>query len=328
MAFDRDGEWHDPDPEDPGTGDGELPPLYPGDMGDSAPYPPEPGPDHPWDPTPAPPEPEAPKTPEAPKPPTPPLPPIPPPPQPPDPYHPSGGGGGSSVASNPGPNADLTRLINQLLGNSQKTMAWAEEDRLKSREFGEKVRANIMEELAKAKEPVDPNDPIIAAQAQVADFANQRTLQQLREAGAARGAATGGPTSGAADAAVQSGVENVGIANAQNRSRLLASEVDKRRASAQHLIDTQAGVLSGDEAVAAQRDLGNLGATVTSLRNRADEMSVNRDIDLRQMLGLGSLANQRYGLETGNRQFYDQLGYTSSHDAALLDYLYAQLAGG
>jgi hypothetical protein len=47
-------------------------------------------------------------------------------------------------------------------------------------------------------------------------------------------------------------------------AKLMADEVDKRRTSAQHILDTESGVLTADDATSAQRDLGGLSALVNS----------------------------------------------------------------
>lgn len=276
--------------------------------------------------------------------------------EPPNPYSPparvggaggaaaSAGGGGAASPSGTG-NSQLDQLINQLMANNSQSMTWAAEDRAKQKDYSDKVRGHITTALNDAKAPVSETDPLIAKQAQVADFGNQRTLQQSREAMAARSAAGGGFTSGAEDAALQSGTENLGISRNSLVSRLMADEVDKRRANAQHLIDTESGVMTGDETIAANRDLAAQGNLVSTLRNRADDLTANKGLDIQKLLGEGSLSNQLLGIQnqftlgnrgldlTGrsisnqNRQFYDTLGYTGAHDAATLNYLYAQLAG-
>lgn len=262
---------------------------------------------------------------------------TPPPPSQPEPRSPYDGPApgptGPTLPTNlPGPqvtreqtlNPALERLIAQLMESNAAQLDMQKKSQEEKTAWSETIRRNLLEALGRAKEPVTEQDPIIARQSQVADFNNQRTLQGVREAMAARG----GTTSGAADAAVQSGTENLGIAKNSLVSRLMADEVDKRRASAENLLGVNAGILQGDEAVSAQRDLAQLQSLVTSLRNRSDNLNESRGMDITEMLGLGGLANNRLGIMNQNQQFYDNLGYTSAHDAAMLNYLYAQLAGG
>lgn len=253
-------------------------------------------------------------------------------PEPSSPY--SGGASAYSAGTGSSGSGQLDQLISQLMANNAQQMEWATADRTAKQSYNEKVRGNLIAELEKAKAPVTESDPIIAKQIQVGDFNNQRGMQQAQERMAARESSGGGMTSGARDAALQSGMENLTIAKNSLTSKLMADEVDKRRAQATSLLGTQAGVLSGDEAVMAQRDMAQLNQLVQTLRNRSDATIANRGLDIEHELGLGGLELGRSGLDLqrlaeGNRntQFYDDMAYRGGHDAAMLNYLYAQLAG-
>lgn len=199
------------------------------------------------------------------------------------------GGGGSG---------QLDSMIQSLMGQFQTQMGWAGEDRAARQEWANFLKTSIQKQMADSQKPVDPHDPLMARQLQAADANNQRTLNQSRESMAARAAAGGGPTQGAQDAAVQSGTENLGVQLNGMMLKLWADEVDKRREQLTASISQGAGILNTEEATAAAQQAAQLEALSSSLRAK--------------------LANQ---------QHYDDMSYTASHDNAVLNYLYTQLAG-
>lgn len=208
----------------------------------------------------------------------------------PEPQSPYSGGGGSG---------QLDDLISQLMNQFSQSNSWLAEDRAQRKQWADYLKGQLTSQMQKASEPVDPStDPLMKRQLQAADFNNQRTLQQSRETMAARSAAEGGPTTGAQDAAVQSGTENLGIALNDRMLKMWADEVDKRRQILQDSITQGVGILGPEQAAETQQQIAQLSTLSTSLRAKMQ-----------------------------NQQFYDEMGYTASHDNAILNYLYTQLAG-
>ena len=239
-----------------------------------------------------------------------------------------GGRGGRGGRSDRG--VDLTRnpqldeLMTQMIANQK-----VETDR-RAREADERatwrnqVRGNIMDRYGKASEPVNENDPVIARARQVHDAASQRAFNTGREAMAARNVSTGGAPAGASDAYLQSSSENLAKDNSAYSSSLMMGEQDKRRQEISQLLQLGAGVLTADENRMLQEQMGTIDAEMRQLGMSSNAFLGGQGLQNQRDLGFAGLDLGRYGIDTQNRQFYDQMGNNNGIQEALMNQMIMQ----
>lgn len=232
-----------------------------------------------------------------------------------------------TINISPYSNPNTDKMMEMLMQQMQADSAAAAADRAQRNQWQAQTRQNIQSQLDEARKPVDMNDPYLASQAQVIDAGNQRTMNQSREALAARAAAGTGGATGAQDAAVENILESLGRSRTQANTGLMAGEYNRRKNEVDHLLDTEAGVMSGDQQAESSQLSRDLSGLLSGLQIQNQQGQQGNNLALQQLLGTGDLDLRRLGLSNQNSQFYDNLTYNMGHDSAMLDYLYNQLAG-
>lgn len=169
-------------------------------------------------------------------------------------------------------------------------------------------RDSLLGMLQSSQTPPSLSDPTLAPAYRAYQGAQQRAYETNRAALAERAAATGDLESGGFDL----GVRQLGEQRAQDTAGfgagLLQQESNARRQALLSGLGLAGNLLSDEERLALTRELGL------------------SDLDLRQLLGQGSLANQLYGLQTqaqlgqGELQLRQLLG-TGQLGLGLLDLL-------
>lgn len=211
--------------------------------------------------------------------------------------------GSSQMQRNP----QLDDLMSGYLAQQKANMDMQNQRMKQQAAWSDQMRSNIMDRYNKASGPVDMNDPRLASQLQVHRAETDRALNRGREAMAARGATMGTPQ-GASDAYLQSSYENMGRDNAAFASNLQAQEYDKNRQEIQQALQLGAGILTGDENRALQNKL-------TEINQSIDLLGTNNQFALGSQ-GLG-LEQQR--INNQNSQFYDNMGWQTGLQEALMN---------
>lgn len=243
--------------------------------------------------------------------------------------NPGAGGGGGNIPAPTQPPADpgagngtgLEDLLKKLIEDQEKRRAADEE-------YRKKIHDTVTHQIDDANTPVDPNDPIIAAQMRAYRGNQDRSMASAREALAARGATTGLGT-GAFDSAIQSSYENAGSSAGAQESGLLADRYKQKLQQLESALQTGAGVLSNDESI-------DLQTKIAAIKTRLDKLGLdqagqlgNRGLDIQQMIAQleNQLGNRR--LDQDNSHFYDTLGFNIGNQQATLEQiLMSMLLGG
>ena len=240
--------------------------------------------------------------------------------------------------------AEVMRLM-----QAQEARAAQEAQRRAAQE--DQFRTTLMEMIKRGQEPIDynaaMNTPEAKGFARVQERAQERYRAQAAEQRAAQGLGQNqfGEVSGALGSDIQQGETEVAENIAGFQSKLIADQINRRRAELMQALQLGAGMLSGEQSNDLRRELSQLDAAL-------QRESFQADLGLRGQLGGGQLSlglldslmgNDRYyaglnqqggqfdrglaaemerfnrGLTSQNDQFYSGLGANLGYQQALLN---------
>jgi hypothetical protein len=200
----------------------------------------------------------------------------------------SAGGGGFNppqLGSNNPYDPGYGSGIGQPGGAAGSGGGWESGNQIWNDEIEQQIRDTLMQQLGLLSQPVDKNDPsiraVMDATFKTSDIVrqNRRSAEAERLHASGQGATEGGG-SGALDQAIVSGYEDQGNLLAGVEAQLFRDEILSRRSSLQALLNS--AIAAGDA-------------------------EAGRDIQMQ----IAAMDNelQKYGIDVGNAQFYDQLAF-------------------
>lgn len=162
--------------------------------------------------------------------------------------------------------------------------------------------------LERATQPatVDRNDPNVRAQsdAYTANLERQRR-QYLNEA-----AEKAGPYgTGTMQGQERMTAERVGQQAGTFEAQLVGQELANRRQEIKEALSGLYGMVTGDQAMALQRELAKLDAQMKELGIRSGENIAGQELSLKDKLGMGGLNIDLMRLLQADRQFGDTMGF-------------------
>lgn len=154
---------------------------------------------------------------------------------------------------------------------------------------------------------VDTNDPNFRQQADAYAAAQERArrtaVSQTAEQYAGSGA-TGAQTAEERLINEQSGQNQAGF-----EAQLVGHELQNRRSEIQNALTQLGGMISGDQARALQKQLADIDAQLKQAGLDQSSALGQRELDIRQQLGLGGLNVDLMRLLTQNQQYNNDLGF-------------------
>jgi hypothetical protein len=137
-------------------------------------------------------------------------------------------------------------------------------------DFQAQVRAMILEELAKAQTPVDPNDPTLVASMDAARNEGSRMSTLERNALAERGYAQGGLNTGMVGQQIQQSAERNAVGLGGLRATLMTRLYENKRSQLASLLQMATASGDAESARAIQWQMAQLNATIQRERMGLD----------------------------------------------------------
>lgn len=176
------------------------------------------------------------------------------------------------------------------------------------------VRNSYLDTLSRGTN-VDTNDPTFRMQADAFGAAQERARRNAIDDSAQANFAEGTRGSGAENIERRMADE----ASARNQGTfeagLVGQELQSRRSEIQNALASLGGMIDNDQKMALTRELANLDAAIKREGLTQTGQLGNRDIDVREQLGLGGLNVNLISALLGNQNFNDQLGFNVSNSA-------------
>lgn len=209
----------------------------------------------------------------------------------------NGGGGSFSFSSTPMPPASLSSLMSQV----QPWQSTASDQSLLGQLQG----------IANQSQVVDPNDPVIKSQMDAAASQQNNAVKSAVAASAERGGAYGNPDATARSANEQAGQNLSGL-----QASLMQNELNARRTQIQNALSEQGSMLTAEDQMALQSQLGQLNAALG-----------NQSLANQYSLGVGQLGLGQQQINSNNDQFAANYGLNAGNQANYWNALNSGLLG-
>lgn len=196
----------------------------------------------------------------------------------------SGSGGGMSGGTAPG-GAFSMSAISGLAGGAKGNPAYHYEQSPQDSQLFQTLMGRANQSLN-----VDPNDPIIKGQVDAFKATQDRGVKDFLSASAEHG----GPHSNM-DAQARSAYEKAGQATSGLQSQLMQHELNSRRAEIQAALSQEGGMLSQQDQMALQRELGLINSQLSAQGLQLGQQQINSNNDQ---------FSARFGLDSTNQANY------------------------
>lgn len=221
-----------------------------------------------------------------------------------------GGGGGSTITGPPPVRMDSSAqpitqnnpsydALNQLL--MQMFSAQQQRD-TENANYRSNIRGGILDRLKTVSQPKTMQSPEINAQSKAYRAASERNLRSNKEALAERAHAQGLP-SGAQDTGVQSAYTSARREQSGYDAKLLGDSLTQQRDELDRLLLAGQGAISADDVASINSYRDQIDAQLRQISTQQAGSLGQQDVDLRSVLGLGSLGLQGQSIGNQNDQF-------------------------
>ncbi|HEX6274239.1 MAG TPA: hypothetical protein VFZ53_14460 [Polyangiaceae bacterium] len=231
----------------------------------------------------------------------------------------SGGAGAAPPTTGYYPTGEPgTTPINQQNQNAQtysQTPGAAPSNNTTNQGTQDVVRNTYLQSIQKGT-AVDTNDPNFRQQADAYAAGQERARRNALDSAAQAGSAAGGYTTGGDDVERRMIDEAMGRNVGQFEAELVGRELQSRREEIQNALTSLRGMISGDQAMALERELAALDAAIKRESLAQTGSLGQQDLNLRDKLGTGALNVDLIRAMLQNQQFGQSFGLDLANSEA------------